>query len=217
MSKKKNFGLIILVIPFLILIPFLGDFFYQPGSLYSDLTVSHLPNAYFLHQTLFAGKGVPFWSPTILSGYPFAADPLSGLWYPPGWMAVLFPTPLVYNLLFILHLILDGTGTFLFLKAQKLKIPAALFGGLLFESLPILFAHFAAGHITLVYAVSWTPWLLLAEFTVKKNRFRNWSWALPGIVLGIISLADIRWSVFAGILWLGYGLFARKDIEFIRN
>src|SRR5450759_2524950 len=96
--------LIWLLLPFIIFLPGINDFFFAPGSHFSDLLISHYPNAVFLHQTLQNGNGIPLWSGTILSGYPFAADPLSGLWYPPLWLAAWRPSPLIFNLLIIFHL-----------------------------------------------------------------------------------------------------------------
>jgi hypothetical protein len=210
MNRNTLARLIVLIIPVLILIPVLGDFIYPKGSLYSDLSITHYPNAIFLAQALAAGKAIPLWSPAILSGYPFAADPLSGLWYPPGWFTFLFALPLGFNLTVILHLIWGGFGGYVLLRAQGLKITSSLVGAIIFEAFPKLFAHFAAGHITLVYAVCWTPWLLVAEMKWKQSLVAKHYWASPGIILGVIALADLRWAAFAGLIWLGYVLFEEK-------
>ena len=83
LAAKIPLEVFLLIIPLLILVPFMGDFFYQPGSSFTDVAISHYPNAFFLKQNILIGNGIPLWNPTILSGYPFVADPLSGLWYPP--------------------------------------------------------------------------------------------------------------------------------------
>ena len=196
--------LFLLLLPLLILLPSLGQFVYQPGSSYSDLAISHYPNAVFLLNSLKSGQGIPLWSPAILSGYPFAANPLSGLWYLPGWLALLFPLPLGFNLVVAAHLLFGGFGTYLWLRSIGLKPWASLAGALVFETMPKLLAHFAAGHLTLVYAVAWTPWLLLAEGAWRRRRGWLCLWRAPGLVLGLIFLADVRWAAFAGILWVGY-------------
>jgi hypothetical protein len=198
--------LILLIIPLLIFIPGIADFFYAPGSAFSDLVISHYPNAVFLRQALQSGQGVPLWSPSILSGYPFAADPLSGLWYPPGWLALGLPLPLGFNLAVMLHLLWGGLGLFLWLKSEGLKPQAAILAALTFEAMPKLVSHFAAGHITLVYAVTWTPWLLWAEKAWQQQGSWRRLWASPGVVLGVICLADVRWAFFAGLLWVAYAL-----------
>ena len=200
-----------LFIPLIILLPWLNSFPYpSPAAAFSDLSISHYPNAIYLVRELLAGHGLPFWSTAILGGYPFAADPLSGLWYPPGWLALVFPLPLGFNLLVAMHLLFGGLGMVLLLRAEGLSRPAALLGGLAFEVLPKLFAHYGAGHLTLLYAVPWTPWLLLCTrralcSTNHVSRFTLWLW--PPIILALICLADIRWAVYAGVIWLAYVLF----------
>ncbi len=211
MARNKILVLVLLIVPLAIFFPFLGDFVFQPGSSFSDLAISHFPNALLIRQSLASGNGIPLWSPAILSGYPFAADPLSGLWYPPAWLVLVLPLPFGFNLLLMLHLFFAGAGTYLLLRNRGLRMSAALFGGLSFAFLPKLVAHYAAGHITLVYAVSWTPWLLLAAVNWEKNN-KIWRfWAAPGLILGIIALADIRWAALASILWLGFGFFDRES------
>jgi hypothetical protein len=191
------------------------------GSTFSDLLISHYPNALFLQRTLASGGGIPWWSPQILSGAPFAANPLAGLFYLPGWLALLFPLPAGLNLSIALHLVLAGIGMYWFLRAEGLGNAPALLGAFLFESAPKIFSHLGAGHWSLIYAVAWTPWLLLMQRRVAapctqaqsaqglaSKRWIRWAAraAGPGAVLGLIGLADTRWAAYAGMLWLLYGL-----------
>ena len=202
MRKLAFFGLFLL--PVMILLPHLGDFSYQVGSIYSDLAVSHYPNALYLQRALAAEQTIPLWSPAILSGYPFAANPLSGLFYLPGFLAQLLPLPFGLNLSLVAHLVFGGLGMYVLLRQEGLSEPAALLGGLAFEAMPKLYSHLGAGHLTLVYAVCWTPWLLLAERKTATSRLARW--AGPGAVLGVIALADVRWAAYAGLFWLAYSL-----------
>jgi hypothetical protein len=202
-----------LVLPILWLIPGLGSFPYPSASSpYSDLTISHYPNAIFLIGTILEHHTIPLWSPLILSGYAFAADPLSGLWYPPGWLALILPLPLGFNVMVVLHLIWGGLGTYLLLKSEGLSSRSALFGGLAFEAFSKYFAHYGAGHLTLLYAVPWTPWLIFAQRKqtmewIPKSDEKKWlRFISPGVILALIFLADPRWAVYAGILWWSYNL-----------
>jgi hypothetical protein len=184
------------------LIPGWDGFVYSPRSAHSDLVISHYPNAVFLLDALRHGQ-FPLWSSTILSGYPFAANPLAGIWYLPGWLAYLLPLPLGFNVNVLLHLLWSGVGMLLFLRALGIDELPALAGALAWELLPKTFAHFGAGHLTLVYATAWTPWLLLAE---KKAAAPKWKFG-PGVILGLLTLADVRWCAYAGGLWLFSGLY----------
>ncbi len=202
---RKRFFLTLFILPVFILLPHLTEFPFLKGSIYSDLAISHYPNGWYLQQALLHWRTIPLWSPTILSGYPFAANPLSGLAYPPGWLALLFPLPLGFNLVSILHLIFGGVGMYCLLRAEGLGETAALLGALTFEAMPKLFSHLGAGHLTLIYAVTWTPWLFFAEHRSKSSPHVRW--ILPGAVLGMIALADVRWAAYAGLAWVTYALY----------
>lgn len=200
-----------LSLPLLVLLPIITQFIFPPGSHYSDIAISHFPNAVFLRDSILSGRGIPLWSDSILSGYPFAANPLSGLWYPPGWLALLFPLPFGLNLAAAVHLIFAGFGMYFWLRSEGLQTAASLLGGLLFQMMPKLWGHYAAGHLTLIYAVSWTPWLLWADRSWSANRLRQKYWLAPGVFFALLILADIRWSIFAGLIWAAYHVFRKND------
>jgi hypothetical protein len=201
---KRIVFLLLFLLPIFFLFPHTGEFIFQPASEFSDMAVSHFPNGIYIQNAAREWGALPAWSSMILSGFPLVANPLSGLHYPPGWPAFGFELPLGFHLMIFLHLILGGIGAFTFLKLSGLSEAPALFGGLLFESFPKIFAHLGAGHITLVYAVCWLPWLLVAELKSMPNLFR---WIAPGMVLGCIALADIRWAAYSGMLWLAYSFY----------
>ncbi|HAL16947.1 MAG TPA: hypothetical protein DCP32_09395 [Anaerolineaceae bacterium] len=206
--KRWVLVILVLLLPLLPWIVQSGNYFYNINSEYSDLAVSHLPNATYLLRSLSESGEIPLWSNLILSGAPFAADPLSGLWYLPGWLAYGLPQPAGFNLVLLLHVLWGGLGIVWLLSRLGLRREAALMGGIAFELMPKLFAHAAAGHITLVYAVSWTPWLFLAELYWQQTR-KSVSAAsfLPGLVIGVIFLADPRWAAYAAGAWVLWGLW----------
>lgn len=206
----KRWALVILVL-LLPLLPWIiqsGNYFYNINSEYSDLVVSHLPNATYLLRSLRESGAIPLWSSLILNGAPFAADPLSGLWYLPGWLAYGLTQPAGFNLVLLLHVLWGGLGIVWLLSRLGLRREAALLGGIAFELMPKLFAHAAAGHITLVYAVSWTPWLFLAELRrLQPGKSGFTATLLPGLVMGMTFLADPRWAAYAAGAWILWGLW----------
>lgn len=183
---------------------------FTPGARYNDILISHLPNALLLKQSLLQHGQIPLWNPLILSGAPFAADPLSGLFYPLNWLAALLaPSMIGFNLLLLLHLAWAGFGVWKLLRASGIGVGGALAGGLAFAGTPRLIAHLAAGHFGLVCAVSWTPWLLLAVrqvFQPASGRTMVKAGAIVGGYLALILLIDPRWVIPAGLLGAGYGL-----------
>ncbi len=196
------------LVPVLLLLPGLGSFMYPgSGALFSDAAVTHYPNALFLQTALRHGE-VPLWSPQILSGFPFVAHPYSGLWYPPYWLALLFPLPLGLNVVLALHVLLAGAGMYAFLRQQGYDRPAAVLGGLAFQAAPRLFGHIGAGHLMLVMAVCLTPWLLWASG--RKSP-------LPAaMLLALIAAADPRWALYAGALWAAWQLWQRRPRFFLQ-
>jgi hypothetical protein len=198
-------GMIILFIP--ILLKITGVPFYQ-GAEFSDLLISHLPNAVFIHNALGEWGQIPLWNPTIYSGAPFAADPLSGMTYLPSWIAVAYPVPLTFNLLVLLHMCWSAVGCYLLAQKSGLGKPAGVIFGLAFAGTPKFFAHLGLGHMSLIFAVSWTPWLLVCVAstlnTLSQDRIR--SAVLTGLILGLIFLADPRWSIPSLLLVSSYAV-----------
>ena len=180
---------------------------FNPHSDYTDLLLSHLPNAEYVRASLAQFGQIPWWNTMLFAGQPFAADPLAGLWYPPAWLLLGpgVPLPFAFNLLFALHLAWAGWGTFLFLRAEGLDPGPAFLGGLAYAGTPKLLAHLSAGHVSLVWAVAWTPWLVLCvkRASVEGGLRRG---ALAGACLAVIFLADARWAFFAAALGAAWWL-----------
>lgn len=165
---------------------------------FSDLLISHWPNAEFLNRAIRTWHQIPLWNPTILSGYPFFADPLAGVWYPPLWIAAAFPSALTFNLLVWLHVVWGGLGMWRLARREGLSEFASVVSGVVFAGSPKWIAHISLGHIGLVSAVSWTPWLLLGAHNAlealslgSEGGFR--SLTRNGLLLAVIFLADPRW------------------------
>ncbi len=85
---------------------------FNPHAAYTDLLISHLPNAEYVRTSLAQFGQIPWWNIMLFAGQPFAADPLAGLWYPPAWLLLTpgVPLPFAFNLLFVLHVAWAGWG-----------------------------------------------------------------------------------------------------------
>ena len=197
--KNSTPYLLLLLVPLVLILPSIGSINYSPGSEFSDLAITHLPNAEFIKHSILVDHQIPLWNPLIMSGYPFAGDPLSGLWYPPGWIPLFFPLPMGINLVTALHIGVGAIGLFLLLKRLGVRLDISLIFGLCFALLPKIYAHYGAGHITYLYAVCLTPWLMWSEARrlEEKSNFSK----LNIILSALIVLADMRWLPFALIAW----------------
>jgi hypothetical protein len=171
--------------------------FPSPEAEYSDLLLTHYPYSLFLKESLLVNQALPLWNPHLMSGFPFAANPLSGLFYPGGWPALFFPLPAGLSVMAAAHILWGEIGSYRYLRSIGVSHTQALIGGLIFGFLPKFASHYGAGHITLIYAVSWTPWLLV-------HRKGPQGWLQDGAVLALIFLADPRWTAYSGAVWLAY-------------
>ncbi len=182
------------------------SFPYPPGGSYSDALIAHLTSARFLGEAVGTAGQIPLWNPHLLSGIPFAADPLSGLWYPPFWFLAVFPSALSLNLILLSHLAFGGLGMYLWMRREGVGDSGALAAGLLFAGMPKLIGHIGLGHLSLVAAVCWTPWVLRQARTAwdasPANRGAR-PFLLLGLILGITFLADPRWIPPLGLTAAG--------------
>ncbi len=186
-----------------------GQLLVWRGAVYSDILVSHWPNAYYLKQSLQTWGQIPLWNSMIYSGMPFAGDPLAGLWYPPNWLVLIMPIQMAFNILFWFHLAWAGWGMYRWMKELSLGTAGAFVAGLAWCGTSKWFAHIGLGHLTFVCAVSWTPWalqLLGRTLHVSEHGWKKWlRWAgLTGLVFGVSFLADPRWIVPLSLLSLAY-------------
>lgn len=181
----------------------------HPRYQHSDLLISHWPNAEFLRRSLFEYRQFPLWNPSILGGAPFAADPLAGVWYPPNWLAVILPLPFAFNLLLVLHLAWAGWGMYRWARADGFGLWPSLIGGLAFAGMPKMIAHIGAGHVSLVYAAAWTPWLM----QIADCRFQISDWRRPpllSLAWAMTFLADARWGAYAGVVMVVWWLVRNR-------
>ena len=186
----------------------MGVLFWRGGA-YSDLLISHWPNAAFVRHSLIEWGQIPLWNPMILSGAPFAADPLSGLYYPPNWLAFAITPGVAFNLLAWLHLTWAGLGTWKLSRSLGISSGPAIVAGLAFVGMPKLIGHIGLGHVSLVFAVCWTPWILLAfgKAVERIDGKRFPSAALAGAALGMIFLIDPRWFLPMAFLSGAYSVW----------
>ncbi|MEP0843981.1 MAG: YfhO family protein [Phycisphaerae bacterium] len=126
-------------------------------SALEDDLIYYLPIRDYIGQRVRAGEW-PLWNPHVALGTSVAADPQSGLWYPPTLLFALLPPLTAYPLSLVLHFALAGGGMYRFLRAGRHDWRAALLGAVAFEMGGTLIAHRA--HLTIHHAAAWLPWML---------------------------------------------------------
>jgi len=188
----------------LILIP-PGTIPYPPGSDFSDAALAHWPAANYLRESLLQHSAVPLWSDMRMLGQPFAANPLNKVWYPPQWLVLLLPPTLHLDVLIYLHGILLASGMLVWARAERLNAYAGLFAALAWGLNPKLMAHLGAGHLDIVYALAWAPWVLWAGLRLIDQPSLRRALTLA-MLAALLVLADVRMAFYLLPLFALVGL-----------
>lgn len=187
-------GLAALIALFLLLSGFsLGALPFNPGAPYSDAALSHWPAAVYLRETVLYGGEFPLWRDGIMGGQPFAANPLNKTAYPLQWLVLAFRAAEHLNLMIVLHLGLAAWGMARWTRNLGLSRPAAAVSAIGYALGTRTIAHLGAGHLDLLYALAWWPWLMDAARAAPSL-----STALRLVLFGgLLTLADVRLALFA--------------------
>src|SRR5258706_1202363 len=184
-------------------------------SQYSDAAVSHWPNTLYFQQSVQSGT-FPLWRNLLMSGQPFAANPLNKVWYPPQWLALLLPAALHLNVLIWLHLVIAGLGMRALGLRLGVRTSTASVMGLAYALTPRLWVATGAGHLDIVYASAWMPWVLWAVHkAVTDSAPATHRIALLSVIGALSFLADMRTSVFsfgAGAAYAIWLLLQRRPL-----
>ena len=144
---------------------------YPPDGEYSDLTITFWPNILFNIQAMRQNGQIPLWRPLIMGGSPYWGNPQSGLFYPLNAVFILLPIALGLRVLAWLHLAWTGWGMHR-LQRQGFSLSpwAAFLSAMAWMLTPKGFAHLGAGHLGIVYAVAWWPWVVAEGFLAWRRR-----------------------------------------------
>ncbi len=177
------------------------------GWPFSDAVISHWPNALYFQRSVRAGSW-PLWRPLLMSGQPFAANPLNKVWYPPQWLVIFLPVTLHLNLMIWGHLVLAGIGMYMLARWLGLRAETAAVMGIAYAFTPRLLAATGAGHLDVVYAMAWFPWVLWAihrAITDSGPILRRG--AILGLIVALCFLADVRLSLFSFAMGAGLAVW----------
>ena len=176
----------------------------RPGSQVSDILVTFWPNIAYIKHTLQEFGTLPLWRTLIFSGSPFDVDPQSGLWYLPNLAHLLVPTAVGFNLLFILHAMLGGLGMWLWARSAGISRAGAWLSGFAYTFTPRTFAHLGFGHVGLVYAAAYIPWVLWAGGQIGRGRWRRAG--VFGLALGWQIILHPQLALYTGAVAGAYAL-----------
>ncbi len=133
-----------------------------------------------------------------MAGQPFAANPLNKTAYPLQWLVLLFSPGLHLDFMIVLHLLLAGWGMWRWARLLGLRAEAAAVSALAYAFTPKLVGHLGAGHLDILYALAWWPWLMGSIRRGIIQPGRPLTIVLrTSLFAALVFLADVRLSVFA--------------------
>ncbi len=135
------------------LLPFGGQFIAGQDTL--DL---NLWNLLFLREQIAAGT-LPLWNPHVYCGQPFLANLANSVLYPPVLLFLALPIPWAFSADLVLHVALAGAGAYALTRALAGSRAAGLVAGLAYGLGSNLIMRVHAGHIVLLHAAAWLPWV----------------------------------------------------------
>lgn len=217
--RHSTLGFTTLIVVVFLLAGFQPDAlpFVREQARFSDAVVSHWPNALFLRQSVLERGEFPVWRETIMVGQPFLANPLNKTAYPLQWLVLLFPPALHLNLLVVLHTVLAGVGMYTWAIGLGLRRESALLAGLAYMLSPRIFGHLAAGHLDIVYALAWWPWLMWAVHQAIRRAVGLSNHILIGMLTALLLIADIRVGLFAVLSALIYAAYLTWQVVGLRS
>jgi len=175
----------------------------------NDITDFFYPLYSYAYSALAEGS-FPYWNSLILSGYPLAANPQFGLFYPPNSLFLFLPPATAFGFSFIIHMFLGGVFMYLLARHLGLERICAFFTALVFMFGAFITSHIYAGHYSMICAAAWLPLVfLLFDMALQKNSS---VWAMAaGAALGMQILAghiQITYICLFGLgLYLAYRVF----------
>ncbi len=169
------------------------------GENQGDIMISHWPDSLNVQRTFEETGRLAQWNPTFGAGRPVGADPLTAMWYPPSFLVHILSLRDYFLALMLGHLMLAGAGMLVVARRVAGLAPgAALLAAVAFELSPRMLGHLGAGHLTMIQAVAWLPWLLYGCWLAVRSP--GWG-SLPLVpILAMLLLAGHPQMVFYGAM-----------------
>jgi hypothetical protein len=126
-----------------------------------DIMDQFFPCRYFISECL-NHRIFPLWCPYINFGYPFAADPQSGFFYPATWIISILSGYDVYAISteYIIHIMIAGIAFFSLLNGFKLSRVTSVVFAIVYCLSGIFISN--AQHLTWIVSMAWMPLILLS-------------------------------------------------------
>jgi hypothetical protein len=145
----------------------------QPGSVLAsgtgDIAVEWWWKRAYLGQSLARGH-LPQWNPFSMSGSPFLATVVTGVFYPLNWLFAILPTAAVLNGQIIFHFWLGLLAMYILARRLGRTVPASFIAAIMFAFTGHAILRWWAGHLQATCEGPYLPLVLLAQIGILAGR-----------------------------------------------
>ncbi|MDQ3948818.1 MAG: YfhO family protein [Gemmatimonadota bacterium] len=134
-----------------------------------------------------AGHGVPLWNPYLFGGLPYVAGMHGDIFYPTALLRLVLPTDVAMTWGLIIHVVLAGLFTFLFLRAVGLSFSGALIGGLAYMLAGNVAGLVSPGHDGKLFVSALLPLALLFLHRGVRDG-HTWAWGALALTITLAVL-----------------------------
>jgi hypothetical protein len=178
-----------------------GHFLINPSS---DMRNGY-PFRLFETESLRATGAFPQWNPYLFGGLPFLGAIGGDVFYPTFLLRLALPVDVGITLGFMIHIVLAGLFTYLFLRALGLDWGAALVGGAAYMFSGQVISLVSPGHDGKLFVSALLPLVMLFLYqAVTRNAWRRYAYFGAAVGLCLISphfQATYYVLMAAGFFW----------------
>jgi hypothetical protein len=128
--------------------------------------------------------GVALWNPYLFGGMPYVGAMHGDIFYPTAFMRQIMPTDVAMTWGLILHFVLAGFATYVFLRAFGLAFFGSVVGALAYMLSGWLGSYVSAGHDGKLFVGAMFPIALWCVLRGLRDGTR-WAWGVLALVVGL--------------------------------
>ena len=174
-------------------------------NVYSDQYIAGYSFREFGARVLRATGGFALWNPYLFGGMPYVGAMHGDIFYPTAFMRLVMPTDVAMTWGMIIHYILGGYATYVFLRALGMKFTGALVGAVAYMLSGWNASYVNPGHDGKIFVGAMLPLILLCVLRGVRDG-KNWSWGALAAFVGLGMLSPH--PQLMSYLLMGAGLFA---------
>jgi hypothetical protein len=163
----------------------------------------------------------PLWNPMIMGGLPYIDVVTHGdVLYPTSFLREVMPPYQAMNIAFVLHYILAGFLTYLFLRRLGASWIGAVTGGVAYQLSGILISYVHPGHDGKLFVSTMLPLAFLALLAALRDK-RAWGYPLLAVAVALCLLSPhvqtTYYLLIAAALFALYLTFGEPSPEPLRS